>query len=417
MVDTPEDLDRLADKLKAEMAKPETLQRLFQTVVPHLAPDGETLVYILAQVERIGHLAMELFFLNTLYGATYDRIIVLTGSTDQPGVNPAVLEIAGPGFVHVETHDLLLPMLGFLDAGLLDMKSMHLLLVQPQRLTRDFGRAVTSGTPFRHFSLSPGLRAHGDNWMRSNGIDPADPFVLLHVRDAGYLPEKSHHLFRCASIENYRAAVDRLVGGGYRVFRLGDPSNPSLDHPSSKVIDVPHHDGYAPFLDVYLSARCAFAVNQASGPEALVRAFGRPALTVNLMLEHLRLPLVDDLLVFKRIRCGVGSDALSYRQMLEAGLPAFGTSLQFEEVGLAVEENSDDEIDAAVAEMIKHVANNPFSRDATLDSFVEAGQTYEARIKQDLAIAAKNEDFFAYAHPFGRVSTAFLEANPGFLAD
>jgi putative glycosyltransferase (TIGR04372 family) len=368
-------------------------------------------------VERIGHLAMELFFLNTLYGGTYDRIIVLTGPTDQPGVNPAVLEITGPGFVHVETHDPLLPILGFLDAGLLDMKSMHLLLVQPQRLTRDFGRAVTSGTPFRHFSLSSGLRARGDNWMRSNGIDPAEPFVLLHVRDAGYLPEKAHHLFRCANIENYRAAIDRLVDSGYRVFRLGDPSNPALGHPSNKVIDVPHHDGYAPFLDVYLSAHCAFAVNQASGPEALVRAFGRPALTVNLMLEHLRLPLADDLLVFKHIRRGGDGDALSYRQMLEAGLPAFGTSLQFEEAGLAVEENSSDEIDAAVAEMIKHVASNRVAGDATRDSFVEAGQTYKVWIKQDPAIIAKNEDFYAYAHPFGRVSNAFLKANPGFLAD
>jgi putative glycosyltransferase (TIGR04372 family) len=419
MVDTPEDLDRLAAELQAEMAKPETLQRLFRTVVPHLAPGGRNLVYILAQVERIGHLAMELFFLNTLHGDAYDRIIVITGPTDRPGVNSAVLEITGPGFVHVETRDPLLPLLGFLDAGVLDMTAMHLMLVQPQHLTRDFGLAVTSGKPFRHFSLSAGLRSRGDDWLRSAGIDPADPFVLLHVRDASYLPEKAHHLFRCADIANYQPAIDRLVEHGYQVFRLGDAACPPLSHPSGRVIDVPHHPGYAPFLDVYLSARCRFAVNQASGPEALVRAFGRPALTVNLMLEHLRLPLADDLLVFKHVRRAGNGAEVSYREMLALGLPGFGTSKKFEDAGLVVEENTAAEIDAAVAEMLDHIEGAGAS-DARLSSAAQGAfrafsREYESRIKADPGIVAKTEDFYAHAHPFGRVSRAIMEMNPGFL--
>lgn len=419
MVDTPEDLDRLVTDLQAQMAKPETLQRLFQAVVPHLAPGGRNLVYILAQVERIGHLAMELFFLNTLHGEAYDRIIVITGPADQPGVNASVLEVTGPGFAHVETRDPLLPLLGFLDAGVLDMSSMHLMLVQPQRLTRDFGRAATSGKPFRHFSLSAGLRSRGDDWMRSIGIDPQDPFVLLHVRDASYLPEKAHHLFRCADVANYRSAIDRLVEHGYRVFRLGDASSPPLSHPSGRVVDVPHHPGYAPFLDVYLSALCRFAVNQASGPEALVRGFGRPALTVNLMLEHLRLPLADDLLVFKHVRHAGNRTELSYREMLALGLPGFGTSKQFEDAGLLVEENTVEEIDAALAEMIDRVegtgALKARTAAASQDAFRSISREYEARIMGEPAIVAKTEDFYAYAHPFARVSGAFLEMNPSFL--
>lgn len=419
MVDTPEDLDRLADGLKAELAKPETLRRLFELVAPRLVPNGRNLVYILAQVERIGHLAMELFFLNTLYGADYDRIVVVTGPTDRAGVNPAVLEITGPVFAHVETVDPLLPLLGFFDGGLLDMTVLHLLLVQPQRLTRDFGRAVTSGKPFAHFSPPSGLREPGDAWMRSVGADPAEPFVLLHVRDASYLPEKAHHLFRCANIERYGRAIDRLVESGYRVFRLGDSSSPPLDHPSGKVVDVPHTATYAPFLDVYLSARCRFAVNQASGPEALVRGFGRPALTVNLMLEHLRLPLNGDLLMFKHIRRAGDGTELSYREMLDLGLAGFGKSERFEKAGLLVEENTAAELDAAVAEMIdgveSAVALEAGSDTARQDAFLTIGRAYETQISRDPDIVAKTEDFYAYAHPFGRVSDAFLEMNPGFL--
>jgi putative glycosyltransferase (TIGR04372 family) len=416
MIDTPEDLDRLAKDLQAEMAKPETLQKLFALVAPHLVPGGSNLVYILAQVERIGHLAMELFFLNTLYGADHDRIVVLTGPTDRPGVNPAVLEITGPVFAHVETEDPLLPLLGFLEGGMLDMNVLRMLLVEPQRLTRDFGRAVAGGTPMAHFTLPEHFRRLGDAWMRARGADPDDPFVLLHVRDASYLPEKAHHLFRCADIANYGTAIDRLVEAGYRVCRLGDASSPPLDHPSGRVIDVPHAPDYAPYLDVYLSARCRFAVNQASGPEALVRAFGRPALTVNLMLEHLRLPLAGDLLVFKHIRrAGDGSEVF-YPEMLERGLPSFLTSEAFEKEGLLIEENSAAELDAAVAEMIELVEGRAVSGSTGgQDRFLALGRDYEARIVKDPEVIAKTEDFYAYAHPFGRISRAFLEMNPGFL--
>ena len=415
MVDTPEDLDKLAAGLQAELAKPETLQRLFQVVLPKLLPGGRNLVYILAQVERIGHLAMELLFLNTLHGGSYDRIVVLTGPTKQSGVNRAVLEIPGPKFAHVETDDPLLPLLGFVDGGLLDMKVLHLLLAQPQRLTRDFGQAVTSGTPVGHFTLPAALAARGDAWMRSIDVDPQEPFILLHVRDASYLPEKAHHLFRCATIERYRGAIDRLIAHGYRVFRLGDASSPAASHPSGKLVDVPHADGYMPFLDVYLSARCAFTVNQASGPEALARGFGRPALTVNLVLEHLRLPLAGDLLMFKHIRRAKDGAELSYREMLDLGLPAFGTAKDFADAGLLVEENTAAELDAAVAEMIETVAGERVIDQTAWDRFVAIGRGYQASIKQDPKIIAKTEDFFAYAHPFGRVSEAFTALNPGFI--
>jgi putative glycosyltransferase (TIGR04372 family) len=419
MVDTPEDLDRLADGLKAELARPETLRRLFDLVAPRLALDGRNLVYILAQVERIGHLAMELLFLNTLYGADYDRIVVVTSSTNQEGVNPAVLEITDPVFAHVETDDPLLPLLGFIDGGLLDMNVLHLLLVQPQWLTRDFGRAVTRGKAIAHFSLPAGLEERGDAWMRTIDVDPEDPFVLLHVRDVGYLPEKAHHHFRCASIERYAGAIDRLVEHGYRVFRLGDASSPPLHHPSGRVIDVPRAPGYAHYLDVYLSARCRFAVNQASGPEALVRGFGRPALTVNLMLEHLRLPLAGDLLMFKHIRRASDGIELSYREMLDLGLAGFGSSEQFEAAGLVVDENTAAELETAVGEMIAQVEGSTSPGTSTgiasQEAFLAIGRDYEARIIRDEEIVAKTEDFYAYAHRFGRVSGAFLEINPRFL--
>jgi len=417
MVDSLEDLDRLAGDIKTQLTSPETLERLFEEVAPRLVDGGRNLVYVLAQVERIGHLTMEQFFLKTLHSGMYDRIILVTGSLDQPGVNPAVLDVPGPEFVHVETTEPMLPFLGFLDGGLMRTPILDLLLVTPQRLTRDFGRAVIQGAPLRHFVLPEATRARGDRWMRSIGAEPGEPFALLHVRDANYRPDKAHHLFRCADIRRYKSAIDRLVRSGYWVFRLGDASSFPLEHPSSRVVDVVRHSDYDPFLDVYLAACCTFAVNQASGPEALARAFGRPALTVNLNLEHLRLPLPSDRLVFKHFRFVAEGTELSYAEMLEAGIATFGSSKDFEEAGILVEENTEEELDAAVAEMIAAgSACGPADAEEKLQvRFQSIGRAYEERVRKDPEIIAKHEDFFAYAHPFGRLSTSFAKLNPGFL--
>lgn len=418
MVDAPKNLKRLEAGLKAEMAKPETMRKFLDAVSPRLAKGKRNLVYVLAQVERIGHLAMEVFFLKTLYGSSYDRIVVLTGPTDQLGVNKAVFDAPGGEFAFIETDDSFLPLLGFFDGGLLDLRVLHLALVSPQRLVRDFGRAVVSGSkPFRHFRLSYVLRKRGDAWMRSIGADPEEPFVLLHVRDASYLPEKDHHLFRCADISRYHAAIDRLVGAGYRVFRLGDSSSPRLSHPSDRVVDVPHEPTYQSYLDVYLSARCAFAVNQASGPEALVRAFGRPALTVNLVPEHLRLPLAGDVLVFKQFRRASDGKTLSYGELLDLGAANFGTSEEFEEAGILVEENTAEALDAAVAEMLHRVDGNHVTNEPIQQRFLELGRAYEARITKDPKITELATDFYAYAHPFGVLSESYVALNPGFIGE
>jgi hypothetical protein len=72
-------LDRLGVWLNVELAKTETIQRLFQAMLPKLLLRCQKLFFILAQVERIGHVGVAILFLKTLYCAPYDRIVVLIG--------------------------------------------------------------------------------------------------------------------------------------------------------------------------------------------------------------------------------------------------------------------------------------------------------------------------------------------------
>lgn len=413
---SPDDDEALLENLRAEFGKKETMERLFHTVLPHLEEGRRTLVYILAQVDRIGHAAMEPFFLKTLYGPQYDRIVLITGLGEGPGYNPFILQCPGPEFVHVPTADPILPLLGFLDGGVLDLKLFHLCLSSPQRVVRDFGRHATAGGEIRFFALPDSIRETGESFLAQVGMPPDAPFVVLHARDMSYLPEKAHHAFRCADIRTYGGAIRRFVEEGYWVFRLGDRGSTPLEGQPEQVIDLPQHPGYCQALDVFLSARCAFAFNQASGPEALVRAFGRPAATVNLVYELLRLPMKSDLLLFKHYLSARTGEPLSYAEILELGLPALGKGEDFDAKGVLIRENSPEELeDLALLMLERDRAAAVAETDAeSLARFRCLGQDYEQKLLVDPSMQTDNADFYAYAHAFGRPAPSVLQRK-GFL--
>ena len=413
---SPEDDKALLENLRAEFGKKETMERLFHTVIPHLEQGKRTLVYILAQVDRIGHTAMEPFFLKSLYGPHYDRIILVTGQGEGAGYNPFILQCPGPEFVHVPTADPILPMLGFLDGGVHDLQLFHLCLASPQRVIRDFGRHATAGGDIRFFELPDTIRAIGEAFLKETGKPANAPFVVLHARDMSYLPEKAHHAFRCADIRSYEGAVRQFVDAGYWVFRLGDKGSVPLEGYGEQVVDLPHHPAYSQALDVFLSARCAFAFNQASGPEALVRAFGRPAATVNLVYELLRLPMKDDLLLFKHYLRARTGEPLSCAEILELGLPAIGKGEDFGTKGVVIRENSAEELEALAALMISRDQDGqaPETDVACLARFRDLGRSYEQKLLAAPEMQADNLDFYAYAHDFGRPAPSVL-SRKGFL--
>ncbi|WP_323795639.1 TIGR04372 family glycosyltransferase [Nisaea sp.] len=416
MTASPEEDEALLENLRAEFGKRETMERLFHTVIPHLEEGQRTLVYILAQIDRIGHTAMEPFFLKSLFGPHYDRIILITGQGEGAGYNPFILQCPGPEFVHVPTPDPILPMLGFLDGGVHDLKLFHLCLASPQRVIRDFGRHVTTGGDIRYFELPDSIRMTGEAFLENVGMPAGSRFVTLHARDMSYLPEKAHHVFRCADIHTYREAIQRFVEAGYWVFRLGDRGGVPLEGYPEQVVDLPRHPGYSQAMDVFLSARCAFAFNQASGPEALVRAFGRPAATVNLVYELLRLPMKDDLLLFKHYLSARTGEPLSYAEILELGLPAVGKGEDFEAKGVVIRENSAEELADLAEIMIERDRSGAKSAGDVdlLTLFRTLGQNYEQMLLADPAMQTDNLDFYAYAHDFGRPVPSVLQRK-GFL--
>ncbi|UUX52276.1 TIGR04372 family glycosyltransferase [Nisaea acidiphila] len=412
-----DDSSRFLTELQQEFGKPETMDRLFQTVLPHLEAGKKTLVYILAQVERIGHAAMEPLFLKTLYAAKYDRIVIVTGKGSGAGYNPFILKCIGPEFVVVETDDKILPLLGFLDNAIHDLQLFDLCLASPQRLIREYGRYVVSGGDIRFFELPASIEKSGNEFLKLVGKPDGAPFILLHVREPSYLPEKTFHRFRCADVGAYTAAIQEFVSAGFWVFRIGDSQSTPLEGYSHEVVDIVRHEAYSKELDVFLAARCAFGFNYASGPEALLRAFGRTAATVNLHFELLRLPLRSDVLLFKHYADMESGKVLTYPEILDRDVPAITLGNKLAEAGIEIRQNSPDELRDVARLMINWHSGTQerLSVDPEkLERFRALGRTYEVSLKEDAEKRLENHDFYAYAHDFGVPAPSVL-AREGYL--
>lgn len=412
-----EDNSELLAALQRELGKPETIERLFQTVAPHLERGKKTLVYILAQVERIGHAAMEPLFLKTLYSHQYDRIVVVTGKGSGAGYNPFVLQCVGPEFVIIETDDEVLPLLGFLDNAIHDLQLFDLCLASPQRLIRDYGRYVTSGGEIKFFDLPEPIERIGEEFLTILEKPENAPFVLLHIREANYLPEKDFHSFRCSNVPNYTDAIKEFISAGFWVFRIGDSQSTPLAGLPPQVVDIARHEAYSQALDVFLAARCAFAFNYASGPEALVRAFGRRAATVNLHFELLRLPLKSDVLLFKHYYRRESGEILTYPEILDLDIPAITLGNRLEDLGIEIRDNSSEELRAVASLMIGQYLENssqPRLNPEKLQKFRALGAAYEKVISENAEKRLENHDFYAYAHNFGTPAPSVLDRK-GYL--
>lgn len=403
------------------LAQPETLQRLAKTVKPALLPGKRNLVYVLFQGNRIGHQGLETQAIRTLYEDQFDNIVILTSSFELPGGNPYVYQTLGDKIKVLPTTDRMLLMYGFIDGEMTDLGTFHLCLLSPQKIVRAINDHILAGGEAKSMILPQSIDTQGAAWLRSVGMAEGEELVLLHIRDNGYRKDLAHHEYRCATVDHYNKAIDACVDAGYWVFRIGDKTSQPLNHPHDKVVDVPFHDDYQQYLDVYLSAKCAFAINMMSGPEILQRAFNRPALTVNMTLEHLRLPLKNDNLVYKHFKDSRSGTLLSYSEVLnrkqQSQDPTGAFSHEsYQELNIELVENSPEELEQAAREMIAQVSTGQDHQfDETDARFMEIGKTYEKNMLQGRKPDQLENDFYSPAYPFGHLSRAFLKSYSNFL--
>ena len=397
-------------------ATPEAFEALAKLVVPRVLPGKRNLVYVLFQADRIGHLAGEPWHVKTLFGNHYDRIIIVTYPHNTLNANPNVLKVLGPKFVNVITHDPIIPLIGSLEGQHRSLSpELDFLIWGANQLWAVFRNEFIKGTPLATFQLPNSMRLKGDAWMSEAGLDPSKPTVLLHARDAGYRPDLSHHGHRCVDICNYRLAIETLVENGYQVVRIGDPSNKPLEGYPSTVIDLPFHPLYDNFLDVYFAAVCVFAVNQSSGPSQLIRAFKKPTLMVNRVVDWDINP-TNEILLFKHYVRKTTGKRMTYSQILEDGLGELTMDQEFEKAGVRIEENSPEELKVAVEEFMEAVAGKKEYSTKIRDRFADISKQHEIRFKTQKNQTMEQGECFGFAYSRGNLSERALEFNREFLS-
>ncbi|MBH66788.1 MAG: hypothetical protein CMM58_00385 [Rhodospirillaceae bacterium] len=405
--------DRVMELMR-EAQKPETTRRLIELLSPKLVPGKRTLVYILNQVERIGQIASELAHIKTLYYRSYDQILIVTGPTNGPGVNPYVFEAVGSRFLRIETANPGMLAMGMLNGGLCSLENMDLLLVDPWNLASMFKNAVAKGKKTLPFELSPSVKQKGREWMRKVGMNMERPIVLLHVRDRGYLPELSHHEYRCADISNYRMAINFLVSKGYQVVRIGDPSNPAIEADNSRIWDLPFHPEYINFLDVYFAAICRCALVQSSGPASITGFFDKPMLMVNRVLDW-TIDFPNEVVIFKRHFNRSDGVELSYQEILERGAAEIASTENLYEAGMLVEENTPEELLRGVQEFVDIIDGRKKPNPKIQARFKKLNQKHEKSLRQKSDNPEEKQPLFGLAYAKTMISESFVGQNPNFL--
>lgn len=413
-----------AVQLLAELRKPETMEALQAAVMPHIRRGARTLVYPMPFADAVGHLGPESHYLASLHGSDYDRLILLLPPRALPSMKKPLYDLVARDFAMAETTHPPLLYLRDLDRGLTQLGPITLLLQHTHKFYRAYTLHRAARKPLVHLTLSEEMRERGRVWLASAGLDPDGPYVALHMRNASYSHDSQsapYGVLRSVDLETARQAVDWLVGQGYAVLRMGDTKAPRFEHPSDRVIDLPFDDRYEDFLDVFLCATCTFSLNCQSGPEGMVRAFGRPSVNTNLMPTVLSHHLDHDIFLFKSLYLADSESPMSYAEQLDYLMPNRLVTGPLQDLkwyrhhDIRSRDCSPDELVAAVEEMHRRLAGETIDDGGADARFIAMSRDYEARIAQDPVAQFQGNDVYAYAHGMGRLSASWASMNPWFL--
>ena len=396
---------------REELADPERLKihvgRLVALLDERLDKGKRYLVYVLAQQSRMGHLIAEPWCLNTMFRGQYDDIVIVTGLGAQ-AANSAVFDYLKSEFTVIETDDIVLTTMGFIDAGAFGLGNYDLYLRSPQTLYKEFTKQLANGLPHRFFSAPVDVCRAAQEFLDQAIEDPSRPYVVLHVRDAGYAPDMPYHSFRFTPIEAYREGVKFLLDNGYAVVRIGDVASPALDLVNPNYIEAMRHEAHDKALDFGLIGGCAFGICTQSGPFSILQSLGRPLLLTNAYPISSWGFLPHELSIFAHYMRNDG-ERLSYRDMGHADLMGIPTASALEAAGLRVESNSAEEVLAGVKEMVRFVEEQAAPDLELQNRFLQATAEFDETVR-----GTKTQGPVPTRWP-QRLCSSYMESNPDFL--
>lgn len=198
----------------------------------------------------------------------------------------------------------------------------------------------------------------GSSQLYNLGIKDGQWFVCVHVREGGFLPHneliQSH---RNASISNTFLGMQEIIRRGGMVVRMGDSTMQPLSRMDG-VIDYAHHVLKSDRLDIFLCAKAKFFLGCSSGLSMLSMIFGVPVAHANMIpFETLGIRHCD-LSIPKLLKKEGEGGYLSFYEIISSQVSGFFFTQQYTKAGIIYEENSPQDIELLVLEMLDRINGN-----------------------------------------------------------
>jgi putative glycosyltransferase (TIGR04372 family) len=198
---------------------------------------------------------------------------------------------------------------------------------------------------------------NGWDCLKSLGVPEGAWFVCLHVRGSGWRDDgSSSENFRNCDIETYFSAIKTIVEAGGWVVRIGDPISMTPLPPMENVIDYAHSDVKSDWMDIFCCAQCRFIIGTASGMWPVSSAFGVPLIMTNMLPTNLAFDFSSKDIFIPRLCWSIKENRyLAFRELLSFPVAVATSQFSYDRLGLKIEENTEEDINVAVTEMMKRL--------------------------------------------------------------
>lgn len=205
----------------------------------------------------------------------------------------------------------------------------------------------------------------GAELLERIGVSRDAWFVAFHSRDSEYFSKRfpkaslAHHNYRNSHVETYLKAAEKIVSKGGFAIRMGTRDNRPLQAGRSPgVIDYATEHS-CPLLDFYICLKSRFILANTSGLYAVGTVAGIPVAAAN-MIPLFTIPITPkDLFIPKLLKRNNEDRFLTFQEIADLGAGDFFRAEQFQEHGLEIIDNTEDEIADLCMEMLDRLDGVP----------------------------------------------------------